>query len=83
VGLGGGDGSKPAGVGTWTNVTADPASNNRSDGVAAVGRAVLGTTLTSGADTSVTSSANHGAFSQMMSDAGVPTLIDSSYDKMR
>lgn len=72
---------KPSSVTTWTNITTTPATEKRnmSDAVATVGRGILGTTDTSGADVSRTSTANHGSFDTMMTEVGAAQIIDSSY----
>ena len=75
-------GSKPSNVSTWTNVTASPSQANSSDVVAYAGRRLEGTTDTSGADTSQSSSANHGSFPRMMSEANALQKIESSYPEV-
>jgi hypothetical protein len=74
-----GTGGKAANVGAWANVTAVPANRNFSDTVASVGRALMGTTSTSGADISITSSSSHGDFPDMMSQIGAARAIEASY----
>lgn len=76
-----GNGAKPANTENWVNVTADPATSDRSDKVASVGRVLLGTTNTSGADTSQTSTAHHGQFNTMMGEVKAQQTIDDSYKK--
>jgi RHS repeat-associated protein len=75
-----GDGNKPASVGTWTDVTAVATNRNFSDSVASVGRSLLGTTATSGADSSQKVATSHGNFSTMMSK-GSQEKVDGSYVK--
>jgi RHS repeat-associated protein len=74
-----GNGSKPGNVAVWANVTAVASDRNPSDTVASVGRAVFGTTDTSGADPSLTSSTNHAEFGEMMGEINAPQAIESSY----
>jgi pimeloyl-ACP methyl ester carboxylesterase len=74
-----GSGDKAANVATWANVTSVPSNRDFSDTVASAGRALLGTTDTSGADISRTSSASHGNFPQMMRQINAPQAIESSY----
>ena len=74
-----GNGNKPSSVGTWTDVTAAPSDRNFSDTVASVGRAFLGTTATSGADSSQKLTTSHGNFSTMMSNSGSQQKVDNSY----
>lgn len=78
---GAGDGSKPANVDTWTDVTAVPTKKNMSDRVAGTGRKLMGTTETSGADVSRTMATNHGDFEYMMSSSGAQQQVDASYDQ--
>jgi RHS repeat-associated protein len=74
-----GDGTKPSSVQSWTNVHADPSDRNRSDTVASVGRALFGTTATSGADSNQTVTDSHGDFPSMMSETGSQKKVDDSY----
>src|SRR5690606_1833017 len=73
-----GDGAKPSNVEAWTNVQADPSDRNRSDTVASLGRALLGSTATSGA-VSQTLTTSHGNFPSMMSKSGAQEKVDASY----
>jgi hypothetical protein len=57
----------------------DPSDRNRSDTVASVGRALFGTTATSGADSNQTVTDSHGDFPTMMSETGSQKKIDDSY----
>jgi pimeloyl-ACP methyl ester carboxylesterase len=74
-----GSGAKPENVAVWANVTGAPADRNFSDTVASTGRALLGTTDTTGADVSVTSPYSHGDFSDMMQQVHAPEAIEASY----
>lgn len=76
-----GNGAKPASTGNWVNVEASPATSDRSDKVASVGRVIFGTTNTSGADTSQVSTAHHGYFNTMMNEVKAKEIIDTSYKK--
>jgi hypothetical protein len=62
----------------WINVTANPSSPNASDGVAALGGKVS-PERTSGADSQVSSSANHGDFGPMMRGSGAQQDVDRTY----
>lgn len=77
-----GNGTKPSNVETWTNVQAAPSNRNRSDTVASVGRAVLGTTATSGSE-SQTMTTSHGNFPSMMSKSGAQEKVDASYQQRK
>jgi RHS repeat-associated protein len=76
-----GNGSKPANVGTWSDVQATPSNRNTSDTVASVGRTFLGTTATSGATSSQNINTNHGNFSTMMSKSGSQQKVEDAYQK--
>jgi hypothetical protein len=69
-------------VGTWTNVTANPAERDWSDAVASLGGKV-DESVTEQADVNVSSGANHGDFPGMMSDARAEQKIDDSYRRPR
>lgn len=69
-------------VGTWTNVTANPAESDRSDWVAALGGKV-DASVTNQADVNVSSQAHHGQFETMMGDANAQRRIDDSYRRPR
>ncbi len=75
-----GNGAKPSNVEAWTNVQAAPSNRNRSDTVASLGRAFLGSTSTSGAE-SQTMTTSHGNFPSMMSKSGAQEKVDASYQK--
>lgn len=62
----------------WINVTANPSSPNASDGIAALGGKVSAE-RTSGADSQVNSSANHGDFGPMMRQSGAQQAVDRTY----
>ena len=81
VGKQAGNGTKPASTGNWVNVTASPATTDRSDSVAKAGRVLFGTTNTSGATTSQTSTAHHVYFNTMMGEVKAQEAIDNSYKK--
>jgi hypothetical protein len=74
-----GSGNKATNVAVWANITAAPSDRNFSDTVASAGRALLGTTNTSGADISVTSRSSHGDFTNMLSQIRGAQAIESSY----
>ena len=69
-------------VGTWTNVTANPAERDFSDSVASFGGKV-DQSVTDQADGNIPSGANHGDFSRMMGDARAEQKIDESYRRRR
>ena len=69
-------------VGRWTNVTANPAERDWSDTVASLGGKV-DETVTEQADVNVSSGANHGDFSRMMSDARAEQKLNDSYRRRR
>lgn len=69
-------------VGTWTNVTANPAERDFTDTVASVGGKV-DEAVTGQADVRISSPANHGDFSRMMSDSRAERRIDDSYRTRR
>lgn len=77
-----GKGAKPSNVETWTNVIATPSGRNSSDMVARTGRAILGSTATSGAE-SRTLTTNHAEFPSMMSDSGAQNKVDTSYQELK
>ena len=62
----------------WINVTANPASWDRSDVIAAAGGKVS-SERTSGADTQVNSGANHRQFDSMMRESGAQQAVDRTY----
>lgn len=81
VGEQAGNGAKPSNTRNWVNVTASPATTDSSDSVAKAGHVLFGTTNTSGATTSLTSTAHHGYFNTMIGEVKAQETIDNSYKK--
>jgi RHS repeat-associated protein len=67
-------------VKSWANITANPASGNQSDAVAAVGGKV-DSTVTSQAGANFTSPQNHANFGAMLREIKAPKAIDETYRK--
>jgi RHS repeat-associated protein len=72
---------KPPNIGTWANVTSNGPQRDWSDTIASAGRLSFGRSDTSGADISVTSTANHYDFATMMAQIHAVEAIDKSYQR--